>query len=265
MADINIWQSRYFIILGIVVISLILLLLAPFANQLAQTYFFFLIAGVVIMMGSFSFGGINSPFGFFVIVAEEDASPEKRFLLQNFLSFDQAAFASIILGILLGIFYTATVLAQRTPFIAIPNFFSIAPIFIPIQLFDVYMTSFVVGVAEELVWVGVMFPLIWNGFKSVVKIYIGDETLSNIVSLIPAALATGLIASLLFHAFVFQANQFAFFTTTVHFTTSALIAGTTGFIFGGTIAHIIHNAVAKVSLQAGQFAVVPFQSFQAGG
>lgn len=217
------------------------------------------------MIGSLSFGGVNSPFGFFTIVAEEDQAPEKRFLLQNIFTFDQAAFASIILGILLGAFYTATVLAQRTPFIAIPNFFSIAPIFIPIQLFDVYMTSFVVGITEELVWVGVMFPLIWNGFKFFTKIYIGDETLANLISMVPAAIATGLIASLLFHSFVFQANQFAFFSTAVHFSTSALIAGTTGFIFGGTIAHIIHNAVAKISLQAGQFSVVPFSAFQAGG
>lgn len=266
--EVNVFKSLYFVNLAMVFLSLVLLLFFPAHNQLAEAYLNILIGGVALVILDLVF--VGEPFEFFnTITADEDYAPvsEKKFLLQNFFPYDSLKYCLVIalfLGTLLGGFYVYSYTVQRTAYIAVPRFFAVAPVTLTAQSFDVWQVGFVVSNVEELIWVGVMFPIIWGLFAFVLLLKTENRLFAFVVAMFIAALLTGWLASWVFHMFVYGGNLYAYANGQFHFTVSSLLAGTTGTIIGGVIAHMMHNVAVAMAQHSQSFAALPIQAFAGG-
>jgi hypothetical protein len=265
LAELNSLKSLYFVNLGVVFLSLVLLLLMPSHSSMGEIYLYFLLGGIAFVIADIVLVGEVFEFHNTVTV-DEDLHPqgEKMFLLQNILPFKWCVIVAIIFGLFLGVFYFNAYTTQGVAYISVPKLFSVSPYFITVQLFDVWVTSFVVGNVEELVWIGVMFPLIWMGFAFVLSRFVSFRLPAFFVAMIIACLLTGWLSSWVFHMFVYGGNLYAYSSGQFHFTTTALIAGLTGTIVGGVVAHFIHNATVTGQQYSQPFAVVPLQAYQGG-
>jgi len=245
-------------------VFLTLMLITPTRTPLGLTYFLW--GGVVFLWVFFSFfwEQFTAREGFFVRNAIDSALAEEggeKYVLPSFgLSVRSLFVFAIIIGLVWGSVYFLSVAFTSKGLLFVPQTFEISPLTstIDVRTYDAFVSAFAVADVEELFFSGLMFPTLWSLLAFSIFRVSRNLRLSFLLTFFIAVLFTGLIASYVFHTFVFPAGfTQAFDFTFLHFTASAGLTGLTGTPIGGIIAHAMHNFAFKMFSFQGQFQTSP--------
>jgi hypothetical protein len=268
--ELNSFKLFFFSNLVVVMGLLVLLILTPSSTgaevlaigalsikmSLGVAYFLFFLACLAMIMFDLVLKENETPIDTITV----DESP--RFPLQRLLGFEGAAAASVVLGLLMAWWYYSSIAVEKKMFIFVPSFFAVSPLAstlgVSAKVYDVVMSAVTVSFIEELLFAGIFFVFIWRVLDYAVSVFGFDaQRLEvNVTTLFAAAIILGLTASLAFHSFAPNYNAYSFEDCARHFTMTSLIAGSTGNIYGGIIAHAIHNYAAKTFVSQGSYQVL---------
>lgn len=232
------------------------LLLNPARTEMAVTYFLFWAGALLLLILDI----VILDFGFTV---SADFNSE-QFLLQKLFPDPKVLFlVAIGIGLVWGGYYAYGVFFENQVFISVPDLFEVQPVtaVLTAQQTDILLQSGMVAIVEEQWWIGTIMPVLWLLFFGLFFMASKEPKISLIAGLVLASVLTGFLVAFVFHAFAYKGRLPAYDNAFTHFTLSSFIAGGTGTVVAGQVAHAIHNSAAKLKFSRGEFEVLPLQGY----
>ncbi len=274
--EFNFFKSIYFVQAAVAFLLLLLLAITPYqsSNQfvditilgfkifvfssLALSYIIFFIGALGLIVADYLINEPDDPAGEVFDTATADVG--KHYLLQNLgVPLYYCVIISVVLGAAYGLYLADSVYTNKQAYFFVPNFFSASPLQgVGAEQYNAVVSSFGVANPEEAIFVGIMGMLLWSLARLAGR-YLGFHPLNFsflLATLLIVALFNGYLVAFIFHAFVYGSQGYAFENAQRYFQIDTFATGATGTIFGGIIAHTIHNFAVKTARVTGSYQVL---------